>query len=107
MSLREEIRDELRTSEMTALRNEARAALRQRLQKEIEEQETALLRRELLKKNVVKSSSPLDALAIFDEHQTGPHLTVSTTSGENGVSCQTIKSGDTGIFPVPQTDNDQ
>ena len=107
LSLREEIRDELRTSEMTALRNEARAALRQRLQKEIEEQETALLRRELLKKNVVTSSSPLEALAIFDEHQAGPHLTVSTTSGENGVSCQTIKSGDTGIFPAPRTDNDQ
>jgi hypothetical protein len=107
MILREEIRDELRTSEMTALRNEARADLRQRLQKEIEEQETALLRRELLKKNVVKSSSPVEALAIFDEHQTGPHLTVSTTSGENGVSCQAIKSGDTGIFPVPRTDNDQ
>jgi hypothetical protein len=107
MILREEIRNELHASEMTSLRSEARTALRQRLQKEIEEQENALLRRELLKKNAVKASSPLEALAIFDEHQTGPHLTVSTTSGENGVSCQTIKSGDTGIFPVPRTDNDK
>jgi hypothetical protein len=105
--LRKKIQDELHANEIPALRSEARAALRQCIQKEIEEQETVLLRRELLKKNMIKASSPMEALAIFKEHQTGPHLTLSTTSGENGVACQTIKPGDAEVFPMSQTDNDE
>ena len=104
--LREKIQKELHANEMAALRNEARTVILQRLQKEIEDHETKLLRKELLKKNIIRVSSPVEALAIFEEDRTASHLTVSTTSGENGVSCQTMKSGDAEIIQIPQTDKD-
>jgi hypothetical protein len=105
--LREKIQEELHANELHSLRNEARTLVRDRLQKEIEDHETKLIRKEVMINNMIRVSSPVEALAIFDEHQTGPHLTVSTTSGVSDIPCQTLKPGNVEIIPIQQTDKDE
>jgi hypothetical protein len=104
-TLRNTIAAEVVAKEAGQLRKEARARVLARLEKEIEEQESVLARKELIHKIAARVSTPLEALAIFEELQTAPHLTVSTTSETSGMALHAVNPEESGTIPIsrPET----
>jgi hypothetical protein len=104
-TLRTTIAAEVLAKEAGQLRKEARARVLARLEKEIEEQESVLARKELIHKIAARVSTPLEALAIFEELQTASHLTVSTTSETSGMALHAVKPEESGTIPIsrPET----